>query len=349
MNSIPKILILPEYGADRAWHGSAYIRLLRPLEHPEVLGGRAVFEVRHAFSSQFGADIVVVERNWRPDIDIRIAEGLIGEVRRAGAKLWWTLDDNLFDQHPVQQTEANLSELRPVARLFAREADAVLVSTDALARRVSRIARRCVVLPNLLDERLFGELPRPDVQASVKRIGYLGTFTHGPDLASIMPALAEALSRHEDWGFELLGVTSAVNLIPRAVASRMRVIGNYPAPYPEFLPWIAGNLKWSIGIAPLLPGEFNDCKSDIKLLDLGVIGSAGACADLPAYAATARAAGTSHAAAGDVEGWLGMLDALMADRDLRIHHARKLREYLLGCRTLRAAGAMWRAELSKVL
>jgi hypothetical protein len=340
--------LLPEYGADKAWHGSAHIRLLRPLEHPEVFGGRALFDVQRELPRSLRADVVIVERNWRPDVDLRLAEALIGAVRRVGAKLWWAIDDNLLDTHPVQQTELGLRHLRPVGRLFAREADAVLVSTQSLADRLGKICRRCVVLPNLLDERLFPELPQPEAQASIERIGYLGTFTHGPDLASILPALAEAMSLHPGWRFELLGVTPSLARIPAAVANRMDVLDGFPAPYTEFLPWVAKNLCWSIGVAPLLPGAFNDCKSDIKLLDLAVIGSAAVCADVPAYATSATKAGAWLAEAGDTESWLRALLPLMGDRDLRIQYARRLREYLINERTLRSAGHIWREALLRL-
>ena len=90
-----RIHVLYEHGADLRPYSGAYIRLLRPLTHPTLGAALSV-----TASTDYGgeaADAVIVDRLWRPDISLRLAEELLAKVRGAGARLIYAVDDNFFD------------------------------------------------------------------------------------------------------------------------------------------------------------------------------------------------------------------------------------------------------------
>ena len=78
--------------------------------------------------------------------------------------------------------------LRPKAKVvqrLLRDAGAVFVSTPALAASAGAVARRAVVVPNGLDERLWGSGGPPGRRArgGPVRLLCMGTATHGADFA----------------------------------------------------------------------------------------------------------------------------------------------------------------------
>lgn len=343
--------ILPEYGADGQYHGSAYIRLIQPFTHPEVLGKDFIADFGKDLPADAHPDVVIVERGWRPDLSMTLAEDLLQRIQRQRARFWWMVDDNLFDTHPSWETERHLAPLRPIFRLFAREADTVLVSTTALAERLQGMANRVIVLPNLLDERLLSSRPSqqtPATQApqpnSPLRIAYMGTFTHGPDLAFILPALVKVLSEFPNVHLEILGVSQHLGKLPQLLGNRLQVWQGAPAVYPRFLPWVTRSTDWDIGLAPLMRNAFNDNKSDIKILDYAACGSVTICSAVPAYQQSGPLAGGLLCGA-DMTSWEDALAEMLNDPALRHARQEKARTYLLEHRTLAAAGGYWRRSL----
>lgn len=343
--------ILPEYGADGQYHGSAYIRLIQPFTHPEVLGKDFIADFGKDLSADAHPDVVIVERGWRPDLCMPLAEDLLHRIQRQGARFWWMVDDNLFDPHPSWETERHLAPLRSIFRLFAREADTVLVSTTPLAQRLQGMANRVMVLPNLLDERLLSSQPTQQTPATQApqpntplRIAYMGTFTHGPDLAFILPALVKVLSEFPKVHFEILGVSQHLGKLPQLLENRLQVCQGAPAVYPRFLPWVTQNTNWDIGLAPLMQNAFNDNKSDIKILDYAACGSVTICSDVPAYQQSGPLAGGLLCGA-DMTSWEHALADMLSDPAVRHARQEKARSYLLEHRTLAAAGGDWRRSL----
>jgi len=347
--------ILPEYGADGQYHGSAYIRLIQPFTHPAVLGADFIAEFGKDLPATARPDAVIVERGWRPDLSMHLAEDLLERIKRQAAFFWWMVDDNLFDPHPSWETERHLSRLRPIFRLFAREADAILVSTKPLAERLQGLAKRVVLLPNLLDERLLrrpaGDLgagKQPSRQNSPIRIGYMGTFTHGPDLAFILPALVKALSDFPTAQLEVLGVSQNLGKLPGLLGDRLHIYRNAPPSYPQFLPWLTQNVNWDIGLAPLTRNTFNDCKSDIKILDYAACGTTAVCSAVPAYLHNAPLADCLICDA-DMTQWGNALTALLTDSAVRHTRGKQASRYLFEQRTLSTAGTDWHNALKDAL
>src|SRR5262245_11645831 len=167
---MPRVHILYEHSGDLRPHGCSYIRLLCPLTHPKLADD---FKVTRGLSYE-PADVLIVDRLWKPDASLKAVEELCGKVREDGASLIYVIDDNLLDLKPEGPVGTGPStESLMMVRYLARHADGIIVSTNCLKERFARLNDRIAVVPNALDERLleggvFG--PRPPNDRKV--IGY---------------------------------------------------------------------------------------------------------------------------------------------------------------------------------
>jgi hypothetical protein len=192
-----RIHILYEYGADLRPHGSAFIRLLRPLTHP-ALGDALRVTAGLDYEGQ-AVDGVIVDRFWRRDLSPELATRLIGDAHRAGARLIYALDDDLL-KLPTHDTDWPTEKHLWAVQILLSQADGVLVTTQPLRERLGRLNPHIAVVRNTLDERLLVGGNRPPVASPFgprrKVIGYMGTPTHDDDLRMILPALRQVLQRH---------------------------------------------------------------------------------------------------------------------------------------------------------
>jgi glycosyltransferase involved in cell wall biosynthesis len=243
-------------------------------------------------------------------------------------------------------------EQKMVLRFFAREADAVFVSTDRLRDRLLGLNRNVWVIPNALDERLLPrDLARPVRPDGPWVLGYMGTYTHDGDLMMVLEALRRALYRHRAmWRMELVGVISDPSLLDlfRGLPVAIRDPSSY-SNYTNFMKWICKNIIWDLAIAPLEDTPFNSCKSDIKFLDYSAFGIPGIYSRVPAYEATVRHLETGYLADNTVEAWAEALEVLMADTALRRSIAANARAYLLRYRTLGHCAIAWKEAILRVL
>src|SRR5690606_6266038 len=117
------------------------------------------------------ADVVVIERLWKPDTDIHSAAALLRHLQASGTRVIYTLDDDLLALDlPAKRSNA--------VRLFAREADGILVSTQPLLERMRALNDKVLLLPNQIDDGLFGPPREPKTPGDTVTVGYMGTYTH---------------------------------------------------------------------------------------------------------------------------------------------------------------------------
>ena len=155
------------------------------------------------------------------------------------------------------------------------------VSNSVLADRIRQRAAHVAIWRNALDEALIPPLADPPHNAD---LGYFGTTSHLQDLMAVINALATAAVRvSERPGFELCGISDdprIAGLLARRFDVRQRPL---EAEYRRFHVMLATEARWAVGLAPLLPGEFNDAKSDIKFLDYAAAGIPMVVSDACAY------------------------------------------------------------------
>jgi processive 1,2-diacylglycerol beta-glucosyltransferase len=348
-----KVHVLFEHSPDLRPHGSSHIRLLLPLTHP-ANGEALILSQGTTYSS---TDVVIVERMWKPDISLKLAEDLVERVRKDKACLIYTIDDNLLDLKPEEPNRYQFTTEQLMAvRYFAREADGIIVSTDCLKDRLNRFNNNIIVVPNALDERLVGDrLERPKsgtVNNGRKMIGYMGTYTHDADLMMILQALRQTLGKHLDSvELQLIGgiadptIMQAFNGLPIKVLN----IGKN-GEYPDFMRWMAQSVQWDLAIAPLEDNIFTRCKSDIKFLDYSILGIPGIYSRVTPYEKTVRHLETGYLASNNPEAWEEAFESLLADDDtLRQKLATQAEEYVLSTRTLKHCAQNWRDAILSIV
>jgi glycosyltransferase involved in cell wall biosynthesis len=217
----------------------------------------------------YRADIFVTQRYAVPDVDA--ADALVRHCREHDIPLLYDLDDDLLH---IPREHPDAKQLRPRARVVTRMikgANAVWVSTPALAEALKDQRRDVRVVPNGLDERLWSALPQPvPPRQGPVRILFMGTATHDGDFALVERALDHVKTVFaEHVAIDLIGVSTRGDL-PSWV-NRPSLPPNASGSYPGFANWITQQ-HWDIGLAPLADTPFNRSKSAIKTLDYAAIG-----------------------------------------------------------------------------
>lgn len=337
---IPRLLVLYEYSPVGLPHGSAYIRLLQPLTHPSIAERFYVTPSPVYYGQE--AEIVVVDRLWRPDCTPEMAAQLAADVRGRGGKLVYQIDDDLLAL-PADAPAAQAR--REIVATFLQEADGVIVSSPALRARYAGRNAQIRVVGNALDERLIvGVTSHAGTVGERMVLGYMGTLTHDDDLRLLLPALSEVSAS--------LAVPLELQIVGGlADGQTLEQFGRLPFPvtqltaptseYPQFLPWFTGNVRWDIALAPLRDTPFNRAKSDIKFLDYAALGAPGIYSDLPVYAESVRHGETGLLAANDTASWVMALRSLIEQPGLRRELAANARRYLHSERILAVRATEW--------
>ena len=355
-----KVHVLYEYGPDLYPHGSAFLRLLCPFTHPG-LSAQSQVSFDREYEGQ-AVDAVIVDRLWRPDISPALARKLVDDVRQAGSRLIYALDDNLLDLPPDRFPFASLPEARPVEELLwvvqflLHQSDGVLVTTDTLKERFLPLNHNVAVLPHALDERLIVRrgIPRDGSPFGPRKqvIGYMGTFTHDDDLRMILPALQAVCQRRVgEVELQIVGVTGQQDTLESLNGLPARIVNprRGEAAYPLFMLWFTSRICWDIAISPLKETRFNQCKSDIKFLDYSAIGAAGVFSQVPAYESSVQHTKTGLLVKNDSAAWEEALEALLSDSDLRMRVAGNAARNLHEQRTLEHSAHHWPSTLESLL
>ncbi len=337
--------LLCEYGGDGKLHGCGYIRLIHPLTHASVKDKVTVSiaDYAHELPKQ-PVDAVIIERLVRPNLTYIAADYLLQQFAERDIPVLYTIDDNLIDLNRDPSIwHFPSEEHRMVFRLLASQARGVIVSTPLLAERMKRLNPNVTVVPNQMDERLFHP-PKPLPRQEKLRLGYMGTATHIDDLLMILGPLRRFLSDYRDRvELELLGVAE-----PQHIKG---LFGNLPVihtlvprkemPYPRFAPWMQQQIQWDFAIAPLKRSAFSDCKSDLKMLDYGILGIPGIFSAVPSYADTVHHEENGLLATNDEESWYHALTRMTEDDVLRERLRKNVTDYSWNHRTLKQHATGW--------
>jgi glycosyltransferase involved in cell wall biosynthesis len=348
-----RIHILYEYGVDLQPHGSAQIRLLRPLTHPALRTQVSVSADREYLGE--AVEAVIIDRLWRPDISLALAHDLERTIRQAKARLIYALDDDFLTLPPNSRGWPT-DEHKRVVEFFLQQADAVLVTTPMLRERFAAYNAHITIMPNALDERLLvGAGPTPIETPFGQRktiIGYMGTTTHDADLQLILPAWQMIRDRHPgEVEFQVMGVAAQAETVATLNGLGARLINprTEEVDYPLFMLWFTGRVNWDIALSPLQMTAFNACKSDIKFLDYSAIGAAGVFSRVPAYEATVQHRVNGWLAENTVEDWVEALEFLLANQAARLNIGRAANQYLRAARVVGVNGQVWREVLPQLL
>jgi tetratricopeptide (TPR) repeat protein len=246
--------------------GDNLYRLHQPAAALAAVPGVEVFEVhpqaRHHDDAVLAADVVV----FTMSLDVEVFR-LIHQRRQMGRPSLCEVNDFLPDVQPWNPAHASWSDRRSLFCFdqLIRRCDATQVTTEALGQRLADRARQIAVMPNQLEElpplRSFPD-PAPPCAERPLVIGWGGSFGHREDLRTIAPVLKAWLQRHRHVRRELMSDPLLAEPFAALDADRFRF--TMAGSLQQYLDWLEG---LDIGLAPLLPTEFNRCRSDVKFLE----------------------------------------------------------------------------------
>ena len=150
--------------------------------------------------------------------------------------------------------------------------DRVVVSTHALGNALSSMHHDIRVVPNMLAPHLWTGR-RAQRRTSFKpRVGWGGGTSHGGDLEVIAQVIRE-LADEVDWVF--------FGMCPQELRPYLKEF--HAAVSLEAYPAKLSSLNLDLALAPLEYHIFNDCKSNLRLLEYGACGYPVICTDTEAY------------------------------------------------------------------
>jgi GT2 family glycosyltransferase/glycosyltransferase involved in cell wall biosynthesis len=336
------VVVVPERYDNGAPTPCAFIRLLLPLDHAAASGDLDIVLADAESATRYQADIVATQRYAVPDAGA--ADALAAHVAITGAKLYYDLDDDLL-HIPRDHPDAKI--LRPKAKTvqrMLRRADRLFVSTSVLAESLRSVRDDAVVVPNALDERLWGQMPPPrraGPHQGPVRILCMGTATHNADFATIEPALSRLV---EAFGgrvqIDMLGFSSQKTL-PGWVR-RLSMTATAHGSYPGFVHWMSHQPSWEIGLVPLNDSAFARCKSPIKTLDYAALGLAILASDVSVYQGSLADGAGGMLVSNTEDAWYIALCRLVRDAALRQRLGQGAWEGYAAAGTLAARSEGWR-------
>ncbi|MBC3374785.1 glycosyltransferase [Pseudomonas sp. SWRI92] len=266
--SAPSILALPINSS-----AVGQYRVIGPFKALEAAGqvvGRIVYEP---------PSVVDIER-MSPDMILfqcRYGQGSVDELQRiktySNARRIFELDDYVISA-PKKNSHARnkAANIEEIVRKAIGLCDRVVVTTDALADALSSMHQDIRVVPNTLVPQLWGGLRARRATSSKPRVGWGGGTSHTGDLEIIAQVVRE-LANDVEWVFFGMCPEGLLPYIHEFHASVS--LKDYPAKL--------SSLNLDLALAPLEQHIFNDCKSNLRLLEYGACAYPVICSDTKAY------------------------------------------------------------------
>nr|WP_273819337.1 glycosyltransferase [Pseudomonas asplenii] len=310
---LPKIMALP-INASAVGH----YRMTQPLIELEA-SGRAIGRTYYNLPS-----IIEVERQ-SPDVIVqqgRYTAQPIEEIAvlmsYSNARRIYELDDYVIDPPRKNGHIRNLPQRDEMERLIRRGislCDRVVVSTQPLADALSSMHQDIRVVPNMLAPHMWTGLHSQRRTTKKPRVGWGGGTSHAGDLAVIADVVRE-LANEVDWVF--------FGMCPEELRPYMHQFHGVIdlKDYPMKL----ASLNLDLALAPLEFHIFNDCKSNLRLLEYGACGYPVICTDTKAYAGYLPC---TRIRTNTTDEWIQAIRMHLADPDASYRMGDELRETVL--------------------
>nr|MBA3965378.1 glycosyltransferase [Nitrospirales bacterium] len=189
----------------------------------------------------------------------------LANVQYQGTRLIHDCDDLLWN---IPADNPNLRFLPPgkiekMLRLMD-QADCVTVSTEPIQADLKRRGINSIVLPNSLVRQDWEEFRPKRRVGSRPRIGWAGQANVHKGDTAILETIIEVLKDEVEWVF--LGDAPRTASSPGVISEVYSMVDL--AQYPKKM----ARLNLDLALAPLVPNEFNEAKSDIRILQYGILG-----------------------------------------------------------------------------
>ncbi len=193
--------------------------------------------------------------------------------------------------------------------------DRVVVTTASLADALSSMHNEIRIVPNMLTPEPWAKLTSRRGTSSKPRVGWGGGTSHSGDLEIIADVVRE-LANEVEWVF--------FGMCPDALRPYIHEfhssvgLGTYP--------FKLASLNLDLALAPLEFHIFNDCKSNLRLLEYGACGYPVICTDTKAYDGFLPC---TKVRSNSTEEWIAAIRMHLADPDASYRMGDELREAVL--------------------
>ncbi|MEG0860207.1 MAG: glycosyltransferase [Pseudomonas sp.] len=267
--AMPSVLALPSNTT-----AVGHYRVAQPFAELELAGW---IQGRVDYASP---GLIELERE-KPDVMIlqcRYTQGNINDMaqykRFSNARRIYELDDYIIEPSKKNDHARNMpSNMRELVSKAIALCDRVVVSTEPLADALSSMHSDIRVVPNMLAAALWTGLASERQSSARPRVGWAGGTSHRGDLELLLEVI-KTLADQVDWVF--------FGMCPDVLRPYVKEFhpGISFAQYPRKL----ASLNLDLALAPLEQNLFNDCKSNLRLLEYGACGFPVICTDTKAYA-----------------------------------------------------------------
>ena len=286
--------------------------------------------------------MVELER-CKPDVIIlqcRYTTGSLEEMARiqrlSSARRIYEIDDYIIDVPEKNEHRRNMpGNMREMVSRGIALCDRVVVSTEPLADALSSMHRDIRVVPNMLSRSLWGGLKGRRQTSARPRVGWAGGTSHRGDL-ELLAEVVKSLANEVDWVF--------FGMCPQLLRPYIK---EFHAGVPLHLyPQKLAGLNLDLALAPLEQNLFNDCKSNLRLLEYGACGFPVICTETKAYGGYLPC---TRVASNTTEQWLDAIRMHLADPQASYRQGDALREavlrdYVLNTHNLQQWANGWLAD-----
>ncbi len=253
--------------------GCGNYRVIQPfkvLREQGKVDGMLSYGLLHAVDLQrYDPDVLILQR--------QIGDDRLEAMRRAKAFsrafTVYELDDYLpnLPMKSVHRERMPKDILRSLRRGLSY-VDRFVVSTDAMAEAFSGLHDDIVVARNCLPEEWWRGVSSQRRRGQKPRVGWAGGISHSGDLSLIVDVVKE-LASEVDWVF--------LGMCPKEI--RPYVKESLDGVDIELYPQALARLDLDLALAPVEQNLFNECKSNLRLLEYGACGFPVICSDVRCY------------------------------------------------------------------
>lgn len=246
------------------------IQPLAELESAQRVDGRIMFDYPTIIEIQrMSPDVIVLQCRYGS-----VSPGYIGSLKKySGALRIFELDDYVI-KAPEKNAHARNkpSNTEQMLRESIALCDRVVVTTQALKNALAGMHDDIRVVPNMLLPAQWSGLQSRRGISRRPRVGWGGGTSHTGDLEVIAEVVRD-LADSVEWVF--------FGMCPEEL---MPYVHEYhPAVDLKAYPAKLASLNLDLALAPLEFHIFNDCKSNLRLLEYGACGYPVICTDTEAY------------------------------------------------------------------
>lgn len=229
----------------------------------------------------------------------------------------YSLDDLITDIPADNPASLGLlpEVMRERLRLGLAASDRLIVSTAPLSELCRGMIDDIRIIPNMLERRRWEHLRPQRRSAPRPRVGWAGAQQHGGDLRFMLDVV-KATHTEIDWVF--------FGMLPEGAQPYIAEFHDFVRDFDDY-PAKLASLDLDLAVAPLALHPFNEAKSNLRLLEYGILGWPAVCTDIYPYRSGDPPV---TRLANDAAAWIDCIRSKIRDRDALAEEGEALRAWV---------------------